>query len=124
MHSERCFVSSLLTLQITAVTMGSNSSRQNDQLQREQIIVIEYWYRMLIGNSSVSMIDISKIIIAYADVFEILTFSKEFMSRNAYKLKYDNQMAIKTVEGNNWVISNTEPVSKGKVCWRINVECL
>ena len=71
-------------------------------------------------NSSISMTDIINIIIEYTRM-EILKFSKSWMSQDAFKLEYNDTMATKIDNGNHWIVPDIEPVTKGKVCWRVKV---
>ena len=94
----------------------------SDKQKNRQRLVIEYWYRTVMDDSSISISDIIGIILDYADDFEMLKFSKEWMSAGAFTLKYDNTMAIKTIKWNKWIMPDIEPITEGKVCWRINVK--
>ena len=85
-------------------------------------LVIEYWFRTAMNNLDISLSDIITIIVDYADTFEILTFSKEFMADRAFELQHNNTIASKVVHGNRWILTDIEPVKDGQVCWRINVK--
>ena len=93
----------------------------SDQVKNRQRMVIEYWYRTSQNDPAISILDIITIILEYADTFEILKFSEDWMAYNAFIFKHAKTMAIKKTDGNKWVLPDTEPITKGKTCWRINV---
>ena len=88
------------------------------KLRRE--LIIEYWYRITINDSTISIVDIINIILEYAKL-EILKFNKKWMAKNAFTLKYGATMAIKCIKGNRWIMAHIDPVKYGKVCWRVKV---
>ena len=89
-------------------------------------LVIEYWFRMSIKGSMISISDIITIMLEYAPTFELLTFNNQWMSKRddepAFTLKYNNTMAAKAIKDcQGWILADVEPVKEGKICWRLNV---
>ena len=87
----------------------------------QQKLIIEYWYRLSQNNADISIADIINVIVEYAENFEILKFSENWMLADAFTLEHDNTMAMKSVEHNKWVLPDIEPVQEGQACWRVNV---
>ena len=93
----------------------------------KQKVVIEYWFRMMMKDVTISISDIISIILKYSQPFELLQFNKEWMSieddKPAFALSHNDTMATKVVRNCQcWILADIEPVKEGKVCWRINVE--
>lgn len=88
--------------------------------QAMQQLIIEYWYRTMMNDTSKSIADITMIIIAFGKL-EKLKFNAKWMSPDSFTLKHDDTMALKCVKGNRWIMPDIEPVKKGKVCWRVKM---
>ena len=89
-------------------------------LIQKQKLIIEYWYRLSQNDAEISIADIINVILEYAENFEILKFSQNWMYTDAFTLE-DDTMATKSVEHNKWIMPDIEPVKEGQACWRVNV---
>ena len=90
-------------------------------------IVWQYWLRTIINNDSITIKDITQIIIDYYNPTQVLQWSRKLKSKDDnYKAFHfsDEDKCVEMVSGRNdyrWISPDIEPVYQGIHCWRVNV---
>ena len=106
--------------------MNNNGSVSLTAKERASIIC-QYWFRTTMKDNSISMIDITKIIIEYYNIAQILRWSQRYKSKTGFQLSDDDKLTTRIEDHNGsqdsykWISPEIEPVNKGIHCWRINV---
>ena len=90
-------------------------------------IVWQYWYRTTMNDTSISIKDITNIIIAYYNIAKILKWSQKYKSKTKDAFEFsDDDTCIKRLKdegwGYKWICADIEPVNEGIHCWRVETK--
>ena len=88
-------------------------------------IIWQYWFRTIIKDDTISIKDITNIIIEYYNIAQILKWSKKYKSKTGFEFSNNDTLITRIKDqGANacrWISPDIDPVNTGIHCWRVNV---
>ena len=88
------------------------------------IMIFEHWFRIIMNDNSISIKDITNIIIKYYNIGRILKWSKTLKSKTGGFEYSDDNKCVKRIDANRccykWIAADIKPVNEGIHCWRVN----